>query len=69
MANLKKQILAFRARRNMSQRAFAKLAGVSETTIVSIETGKNKKVTRLTEAKIMMAIEDSYKEEMTSESV
>lgn len=69
MANLKKQILAFRARRNMSQRAFAKLAHVSETTIVSIETGKNKNVTRLTETKIMTAIEDSYKEESESEFV
>lgn len=58
MATLRKRIIMYRAKHNMSQVQFAKHAGISEATLVYIETGKKKKLSRLVEAKIQLALED-----------
>lgn len=71
--SLKADIIMCRAKNGLSQRAFAKRANVSETTLVKIETGKAKKVSRLTRAKIELAIamadEENEKESTNNESV
>ena len=58
MATLKKQILLYRAKHNMSQRAFAAHAGISPATLVHIETGAKRKLSPLVENKIKIALED-----------
>ena len=56
---LKKQVVMYRAKHNLSQRDFAKVSGVSETTIVGIETGRLTKVSRLTKAKLELAMSEN----------
>ena len=58
MAVTRKRIIMYRAKHNMSQREFAAHAGISESTLVHIETGKLKKLSRLVEAKIQLALAD-----------
>lgn len=58
MATLKQQIIRYRAKHNMSQRAFAIHAGISHATLVHIEKGSKRKMNKLTEEKIKIALED-----------
>ena len=58
MATLKNQIIMYRAKHNMSQRAFAAYAGISQTTLVHIETGAQKKTSKLVEMKIKLALKE-----------
>lgn len=67
MTRLAKKILMYRAKMGLSQRAFAKLAGVSETTIVSIETGKLKTPSKLVKAKLDLIINEQESQTMTKE--
>ena len=59
--SLKDEILRFRARENLSQVDFASKVGVSKTTIVGIELGRQAPTQR-TEAKIRMVIEKEEQE-------
>lgn len=52
---MEEKIIEYRARHNMSQVEFAKLVGVDRATIIRAENGKG--ISKLTEAKIKMAIE------------
>lgn len=54
--SLKRQIMLYRAKCGLSQRAFAAKAGISETTLRKIETSNTNKITRLTRAKIELAM-------------
>lgn len=62
MATLQKRIIMYRAKHNMSQRAFAAYSGVSESTIVHIETGQKKNVSRMVKAKLELAMSEEQEE-------
>lgn len=55
---LKRRIIMYRAKHNMSQRAFAAHAGISQATLVHIETGAQKKPSKMVEGKILLALAD-----------
>ena len=59
---LKDQMARFRARHRMTQRDLAKLADVSVQTICSVETGQQTP-SRLTEQKILLAMEEAEHED------
>lgn len=59
--SLKDEILRYRARENLSQVDFAARVGLSKTTIVSIELGRQKPTQR-TETKIRMLLEEAKNE-------
>lgn len=66
-ASLKTQIVRYRAKHDMSQVEFAARVGISATTLVAIEKGNKKNISRLTKAKIKMVLdepEDTYHEEV-----
>lgn len=54
---LQDKMVEYRAKHDMSQKAFAKKCGVSLQTINSVENGLQKP-SKMTEAKIMMVIKE-----------
>lgn len=57
MTDLAQAIVEYRARERISQREFARRAGLSLQTIYSIETGQQEP-SRVTEAKIRLVIKE-----------
>ena len=54
MSELAHKCILFRARNRLNQASFAEMCGVSRITISHIESGK--KVSKITETKVRMAI-------------
>lgn len=67
MTKLAKRILMYRAKHGLSQRALAKQIGISETTIVGIETGRLKNISKLTKAKLELMLNEEESVSMTKE--
>ena len=65
MARMAKRILMYRAKHGLAQRAFAEQIGISETTIVGIETGRLKTVSKLTKAKLELGLNEQDESTMT----
>ena len=59
MSNLSKNLRRLRETKQLSQEKLARLAGVSNNTIIKIEAGKNKNPTLETLRKIAGALETS----------
>jgi len=59
MSNLSKNLRKLREAKQLSQEKLARLAGVSNNTIIKIEAGKNKNPTLETLRKITRALEIS----------
>lgn len=57
MTGLAKEIIGFRARHNMSQSEFAKLAGVAMQTVYNIENGRHKP-SKIVEYKIRQVLDN-----------
>ena len=59
---LSERMVLYRAKHNLSQRAFAERVGLSLQTVNSVETGQQNP-SRVTEAKINLLIEEDEKKE------
>ncbi len=64
---LSERMVLYRAKHNLSQRAFAGKVGLSLQTVNSIETGQQSP-SRVTEAKINLLIEEDEKKEIDNGS-